>query len=117
MARSLFLRKLVVLGWPFTVYWLFAVFVYLRSYPDTSLGYESGVGAVFFLLSLVFGFIFMIPDEIMEKVNSQSTRDQEVLTMFVAALGFALLLDMLLRWLVRKASIPRTSGSRADWMA
>ena len=117
MTGPLFLRRLTALGWPFTTYWLFAAFVQLLSYPVISLGYERGVGAFLFLVSLVFGFIFMIPGKILEGINPQSTRDQHLLGMFVVALVLALLLDILLRWFIRRACIPRTSGSRGDWMA
>lgn len=117
MASSFFLRTLVALGWPFTVYWLFVALMYLWSYPSVSLGYERGLGAVLFLLSFVFGFIFTVPSKILRRLNAGSTIDQQHLIIFVAALVLALLLDMLLRWFIRRACALRTSGSREDWMA
>lgn len=111
-------RGLAALGWPFTVYWLLSAFEQLRYYPDTSLGYENGLGAVLFVLSfVVFGLIFIIPGKVLQAIDSQSTRDQELLVVYVAALVLALFLDMLLRWYIRRACVPRTSGSPDDWMA
>jgi len=117
MTSSSLLRKVGRLAWPFTCYWLFGALMYLWSYPSTSLGYESGLGALFFLLSLFFGLIFIIPSAILERLNPSTTRDQPQLIVFVAALGLALLLDFLLRWFVRRACVPRTSGSPEDWIA
>ena len=117
MMSSSFLRKVGRLAWPFTGYWLFGALIYLWSYPSTDFGYERGAGALFFLLSLFFGLIFVIPSATLERLNLSTTRDQEQLVVFVAALGLALLLDTLLRWFVRRACVPRTSGSPGEWMA
>jgi len=117
MTSSSLLREAGRVAWPFTGYWLFGALMYLWLYPSPSLGYESGLAALFFLLSLFFGLIFIIPSAILERLDPSTTRDQQQLIVFVATLGLALLLDLLLRWFVRRACVPRTSGSSEDWIA
>ena len=75
------------------------------------------LGLSFYLLSLVFGFIFMTPGKILERLNLDTPTHKYDLVTFTAALVLALLLDMFVRWFLRRACATRTSGSRDDWMA